>query len=58
MLDARAGFAWLGFGEEAEGDGVGEDALDDFEREGGVFCDFFIGGGAVERDSGPEVEVV
>ena len=58
MLDARARFSWLGFREETEGDGVGEDALDDFEREGGVFCDFFVRGGAVERDSGPEVEVV
>ena len=58
MLDAGARFAGLGFGEETKGDGVCEDALDDFEREGGVLCDFFVRGGAVQRDSGPEVEVV
>lgn len=35
-----------------------EDAVDDVERERGVFCDGGIGCAAAEGNGGPEVEVV
>lgn len=52
------GGGWCGFGEEAHGDCVVEDAVDDFDGEVGVFCDFFKGGGSVYWDGVPEVELV
>lgn len=44
--------------EEVEGGVVFYEVRDNWEREVGVFGDFFLGGGVVDGDGGLEVEVV